>query len=64
MDRRNLLPEAVWNRHANPWSGWSRVLATPAILYAVYRRDRRLLAVAIGWTVLNPVLFPEREVDA
>ncbi|MFC4356344.1 DUF6653 family protein [Halobium salinum] len=64
MSSKNPLPEALWNRHANPWSGWSRLLAGPAILYAVYRRDPRLVALAVVWTAVNPVLFPEREVDA
>jgi hypothetical protein len=59
----NPLPEAMWNRHANPWSGWSRLLAGPALLYAVYRRDVRLLGLAVLWAAVNPVVFPEREVD-
>lgn len=60
---RNPLPAAVWNRHANPRSGWSRLLTAPALLYAVYRRDRRLLRLLLVWTALNPVVFRERESD-
>jgi len=57
------LTDAFWRRHANPKSGWSRTLTLPAILYAVYRRDRRLLAAALAFTLVNPVLFAPPETD-
>jgi len=65
LRRRFADLDAFWERHANPRSGWSRLLATPLILLAVYRRSGRLLAVALGWTVVNPVAFPrvDRETD-
>lgn len=52
-----------WKRHANPKSGWSRVLVIPMLLYAVYHRNWRLVATAIVFTVVNPLLFspPEDE---
>lgn len=50
--------QTFWRRHANPKSGWSRLLATPLLLLAVYRRDRRLLVLALLYVLLNPVAFP------
>lgn len=57
------LERHFWERHANPASGWTRVPTGPVIVYAVYRRDWRLLAAALVWTVLNPFLFPPPETE-
>ena len=56
--RRTVLPDRVWERHANPRSGWSRFATTPVLVYALYRRNWRLVALAFGWLVVNPVAFP------
>lgn len=53
-----VLPEWVWRRHANPWSGWSRVATTPVLVYALYRRDWRLVGATLCWLVGNPAAFP------
>lgn len=50
--------DAFWERHASPWSAGTRVLASPVLMYAVYRRKRRLLAATLAFLVVNPVLFP------
>jgi hypothetical protein len=55
---RDRLEPTFWERHANPWSAGTRFLTMPALLYAVYRRDRRLLAATVTFAVVNPVLFP------
>lgn len=57
--------DAFWERHANPKSGWSRLLATPLILLAVYFGSKRLLTLALGWTAVNPIVFSrvDRETD-
>jgi len=51
------LEELLWARHANPWSGWTRVPTGAVLVYAVYRRDWRLLLAALGWAAVNPFLF-------
>jgi hypothetical protein len=52
------LRDAFWERHANPWSAGTRFLTMPALACALYRRNWRLLAATLAFTVLNPVLFP------
>jgi len=64
-----LVPESFedwfWRRHSNPKSGWTRVPTGGFIVYAVYRRNWRLLAAALAWTALNPFLFsPPADEDA
>lgn len=51
----------LWARHANPKSGWSRVPTGAVLVYAVYRRDWRLLLAGLLWTVVNPFLFSPPE---
>ncbi|WOI34919.1 DUF6653 family protein [Tritonibacter scottomollicae] len=54
----------VWARHANPWSGWSRLPVLPLLALAVWSRVwfgwGALLPVALLllWTWLNPRVFP------
>ena len=55
---RARLEDAFWTRHANPWSGGTRYALSPALFYALYRRNWRLLALVVGFAVVNPVLFP------
>lgn len=50
--------DVFWARHASPWSSGTRILATPVLVYAVYARNRRLLAATLAFVAVNPVLFP------
>ncbi|WP_132056751.1 DUF6653 family protein [Halorussus amylolyticus] len=61
LKRRFADSEFFWNRHANPASGWSRVLTGPLLLYAIYVRKWRLFAAVVGFVLVNPILFPERD---
>lgn len=55
--------DTFWRRHSNPKSGWSRALTLPAVLYAIYHRNWRFLAVVAAFVVLNPLLFSPPETD-
>lgn len=53
-----ILSENIWERHANPWSGWTRVLSMPALALGLYLHDPWILGAVIVWLVINPMLFP------
>lgn len=43
------MDDETWQRHANPWSGWSRITILPLIALAIWSR------VWIGWWALLPI---------
>lgn len=50
---------AIFARHSNPWSAWTRWATTPLVLVPVWTR-RWSHAAAIGlWFAVNPVVFPK-----
>jgi hypothetical protein len=53
------IRRAVFARHANPWSAWSRWATTPLILIPVWRRSWSDAAWVAAWFAVNPVIFPE-----
>ncbi len=64
--RAFAMSDAAWRRHANPWSGWTRLfLGLPLIALAIWSRvwlgwgALVLLAALAVWLWLNPRLFPE-----
>jgi hypothetical protein len=52
------LRRAMFARHANPWSAWSRWASTPLVLVPVWTRRRSHALMAALWFALNPVIFP------
>ncbi|GAA1767107.1 MULTISPECIES: DUF6653 family protein [Streptomonospora] len=58
------LRRAVFARHSNPWSAWSRWASAPLILVPVWTRSWKHAALVAGWMALNPVLFPEPADDS
>ena len=65
------MDAAAWARHANPWSGWTRVPALPLLALAIWSRAWlgwwALVPVAalLAWLWVNPRLFhPPRDETA
>ena len=58
------MDERTWERHASPWSVWTRVASMPFLLAAVWSHSRlgawALVPVflVVLWLWLNPRLFP------
>lgn len=58
------MDEATWSRHANPWSGWTRMSILPLFSLSVWSRiwlgwdALWLILTLLIWTWLNPRLFP------
>lgn len=50
---------AVFARHSNPWSAWSRWATTPVLLVPVWTRNWSHAAAVGVWFAVNPVIFPE-----
>ncbi|MCK7622855.1 hypothetical protein MUU72_07020 [Streptomyces sp. RS10V-4] len=58
------MSDEAWQRHANPWSVWTRFAAIPAFELAVWSRQwlgwwcLAALAAVIAWLWLNVRVFP------
>ncbi|MBW4619352.1 MAG: hypothetical protein KME17_08335 [Cyanosarcina radialis HA8281-LM2] len=59
------MSDAVWARHANPWSVWTRFTALPLLVLAIWSRVWLgwwaivPVALAVLWTWFNPRVFPK-----
>ena len=58
------MSDAVWERHSNPWSGWSRITIPPLLALAIWSRAwigwmaLFPFGLVILWTWWNPRIFP------
>jgi len=58
------MDDATWARHANPWSGWTRMSILPLFALAVWSRvwlgwwALGPVALVLIWTWVNPRIFP------
>ncbi|WP_369829145.1 DUF6653 family protein [Mycobacterium sp. 852002-50816_SCH5313054-b] len=51
------LRRAIFARHCNPWSAWTRWASTPLILVPVWTRRRSHAALLALWFAANPFVF-------
>lgn len=64
LARAFAMSDAAWERHANPWSGYTRFFILPLLVLAIWARvwigAWCLLPVGLVllWTWLNPRAFP------
>ena len=64
LERFMAMDDATWARHANPWSGWSRVVILPLFCLAVWSRvwlgwwTLLPVVLVLVWTWVNPRIFP------
>jgi hypothetical protein len=58
------MDEAAWERHANPWSVWTRIATWPFVMLVLWSFhwwgawSLLPLGVLAGWLWLNPRAFP------
>ena len=57
------MSDETWERHANPWSVWTRFTVLPILVLAIWSRAWigfwawGLIAIAIAWAWINPRIF-------
>lgn len=63
-ERMMGMTDEVWERHANPWSVWSRVIILPLMTLAIWSRiwigwwAAAIAGLLIIWIWINPRIFP------
>jgi hypothetical protein len=57
------LRRALWRRHRNPWSGWTRVALGPALAVAIWLHSWPWIALLVLALLTNPFWFPPPERD-
>jgi hypothetical protein len=50
---------AIFARHSNPWSAWTRWATAPLVLVPVWTRRWNHAALVAAWFAINPVVFPK-----
>ena len=48
---------AIFARHCNPWSAWTRWASTPLILVPAWTRRRNHAVLIALWLAVNPFVF-------
>ncbi len=61
------LQSENWNRHANPWSFWTRFATLPFLILAIWSRvwfgwvSLVFIVILLIWLWINPVLFKKQK---
>lgn len=64
LEKAMGMSDAVWDRHTNPWSGWSRMAIPILFAMAIWSRtwigwwSLLIISLVVVWTWLNPRVFP------
>jgi hypothetical protein len=53
------ITDALWRKHSNPWSVWTRLLSTPLTYIPFWNHSRKQGLAVAAWFAANPFLFPE-----
>jgi len=54
-----MFKNKFWQKHANPWSGWTRIAIYPFLFLSIWYHNWYGLALLILWTIINPLVFPK-----
>jgi len=54
-----FMSAKTWARHANPWSGWTRILTYPLLYVPIWLHNWYLLVIVAVWFAVNPRIFPK-----
>ena len=65
LEKLMVMDDATWQRHANPWSVWTRVAILPLFVLVIWCRAWLGAWIVIPifllvvWTYVNPRAFPK-----
>ena len=57
------MKDETWEKHANPWSVWSRMITLPILVLAIWSRiwigwyGWVIVGILVIWLILNPKAF-------
>ena len=59
MKNMALLKEKNWERHSNPWSGYTRMTILPLLFISIWFHNWIAVGIVIVWAIINPFVFPK-----
>ena len=54
-----IMKKKTWEKHANPWSGITRIATYPFIFWALWYHNWIGLGAIVVWVIINPKVFPK-----